>query len=168
MVVRAEDILYGRNGMVVLAPPPETYTEAMADVDIAIRNLTLATAHTIEARVRVQSTDIMLPRDFSTRRRRTGWNGEGTMRIYRVKSEFFNTMANMIDLKKQVPVFNVIMDLINDDPGASTSYQEKITLEQVKFWDFDWMFNMTDFVELPLRFTFEGIKNNQPDKDSYP
>ena len=102
----------------------------------------------------------MLPRQFVTRHRRIGWSGSGSMRLYRFNASFFDIMTDMISLEKQVPVFHLTMDLVNKDPDASTKYGEEIRLEQVKFWSYDWMFNMTDFVELPLEFTFEGIKRD--------
>ena len=148
--IKAEDILYGRNGQIYLG-------EGTGKGEM------LATANNIEARVRVQSTEIMLPRQFTTRHRRIGWSGEGTLRIYRHNNLFFKTMKDMINPKVSVPSLRLVMNLINSDPDGE-EYDESIVLMQVKFWDFDWMFNMTDFVELPMRFTFEEIDTDQDDE----
>ena len=138
---RAEDILYGRNGI------------------IRISGTEVANLSSIEARVDVQKSEITLPRRFETLNRRIGWSGSGTLRIYRVNLMFFNTMRKMIDPNQPVPVFDIDMDLENNDPdaGENFQYREIITLVDSKFWSYDWMFNVNDFIEQPLEFTFEGI-----------
>ena len=149
--IKAEDVLYGRNGQITLS----TDVEGLEDDALGV----LATASNIEARVEVQNTQIMLPRQFSTKLRRTGWSGTGSLRIYRHNLSFFSIMKDMINLEKAVPVFDVAMELINKDPdrAGTSAYEENIVLQDVKFWSYDWMFNMTDFVELPLEYTFENI-----------
>ena len=149
MVTKAEDILYGRNGTVTLVSGDTT--------DIAATG-TLATANNIEARVEVQNTQIMLPKQFATRLRRIGWAGTGTLRIYRHNAAFFTIMRQMINPESPVPVFELYMTLENKDPGSTNDVDEDIILKDLKFWTFDWMFNMNDFVELPLSFTFEDIE----------
>ena len=148
----AEEILYGRNGTITLATTSEVDDEALGGGGV------LATANNIEARVEVQNTQIMLPNDSSTRLRRIGWSGTGSLRIYRHNASFFQIMRQMIDFRSPVPVFDLDMQLVNKDPDAEYQIDESIILNFVKFWTFDWMFNMNDFVELPLTFTFEDIQ----------
>ena len=141
--IEAEDVLYGRNGKLTI-----TYNNA-TQVIANVRN--------IEARVRVKSTEIMLAGSFADLHRRIGWGGEGTLRIYRVNKLFFETMKKMIDPTQTVPVFTLNMKLTNNDPDSDRKYQEDIAIGKVKIWDFDWMFDVTEFVDQPLRFTFEEI-----------
>ena len=49
------------------------------------------------------------------------------------------------------------MNLENNDIAETNGFKEKIQLNKVKFWDFDWMFDVENFVEQPLGFTFEGV-----------
>ena len=153
--LEAEDILYGRNGSLTLKTTMDIDDVLLGDETGGV----LANANNIEARVEVQNTQLMLPGQSATKLRRIGWSGTGSLRIYRYNLAFFGIMKDMIDLTKPVPVFSLFMALVNKDPDSSRAHEENIVLESVKFWSYDWMFNMTDFVELPLEFTFEGIKD---------
>ena len=137
---KAEDVLYGRNGSVILG------------------GTTLLNVRRVEARVRVDKATLRLAKQFQDRHRRIGWNGNGTLQIYRINSAFFREMLDSIDPKSKMPVFRMQMELENNDADRSVGYKEFIDLLDVKFWDYDWMFDVENFVELPLGFTFEDIK----------
>lgn len=145
--LQAERVLYGRNGSLYI-------TGSGTDGDIGL----VANVRNIEARVNIQNAELMLAGQMQNRLRRTGWAGTGNLRIYRVNKMFFGPMRDSINLKKKMPVFTLDMTLENYDPEIDDhQYAETISLYQVKFWSYDWMFDVADFVEQPLEFTFEDI-----------
>ena len=157
MVLAAERILYGRNGSLIISPS--------GGGDAKERDIgTVANVRNIESRVNIQNTELMLAGQMQNRLRRIGWSGTGTLRIYRVNKMFFQPMLDSINLKAKMPVFTLNMTLENQDPEIDEDvYAETISLEQVKFWSYDWMFDVADFVEQPLEFTFENIKGIDTD-----
>ena len=134
----AEDVLYGRNGSLILS------------------GATLGNVRSVEAQVNVSKAVLQLAGTFVDRHRRIGWGGTGTLRIYRINDLMFEQMLDAIDPAKAMPVFELDSILENNDPHTQ-KYKEKIRLKQVKFWDYSWMWSVEDFVDQPLGFTFEGI-----------
>lgn len=148
-----ENVLYGRNGRIYLS----NLGYDVADGAPVADSTELASAQEIVARVRTQSLNVQLLGDFVDHPRRIGWGGTGDLRLYRVGSHFHRTAADMIDPNRGVPIFDILMQLENRDPGV-TVYDEDIILRRVKFWEFDWAFSATELVNLPLMFTFEKIE----------
>ena len=136
---KGEDVLYGRNGR------------------LEIGGILFGNVRRIALRPRVQRATLKFAGTSADRHRRIGWNGDGNLTIYRINHVFMREMLDSIDFKKKMPVFTLHMGLVNNDADASGNYDETIEARDVKFWEYDWMFDVDDFVELPLGFTFEGI-----------
>ena len=140
---KGEDVLYGRNG------------------SLRIGGVLFGNVRRVALRPRIQRATLKFAGTSSDRHRRIGWNGDGNLTIYRINHVFIQEMLDSINFKKKMPVFTLQMGLENNDADATAisdgAYKESIEAKDVKFWEYDWMFDVEDFVELPLGFTFESI-----------
>ena len=117
----------------------------------------------ITANVNIERRNLNIAGLYGASYKRMGWTGEGTLVVWRVNSMFFDPMREGIDSESGMPEFD--LRLIIKDPDLTRvgtdflngNNQEDIMLKKVKFWTFDWGFNIEELLDQNIEFTFEAI-----------
>ena len=100
--------------------------------------------------------------------KRMGWSGEGTMVVWRVNSMFYRVMQEGASILSPMPQFNIRISLTDPDlvregeSFLSGNNLEELLLKKVKFWTFDWGFNVEELLEQSVEFTYEAIELVSP------
>lgn len=129
------------------------------------RNL-IGNVMNIAATVNIDRKAIRIAGKYNSSYKRMGWTGEGSLVVYRVNTMAFDAMRDSANHTSRMPIYEIEMALNDADSvyaidGAeeiSDASAERLILQKVKFWNFDWGFNVEELVDQTLEFTFEGMK----------
>lgn len=123
----------------------------------------IGNATNVIANLNVERRAIAIPGKYNRSHKRMGWTGEGSLMMYRVNTMAWDSMRDSANHNTRQPIFELAMGL-NDADSAYTDgvtdgdTEEIIILKKVKFWVWNWGFNVEELVDQTLEFTFEGAE----------
>lgn len=132
--------------------PEVTINGTFGELRIADTNEWLVNVQEVDARARIDRTDVRVAGQRGLGYKAMGVSGEGTLRMYKVTSRFLKSVTSLMqDNRGRMEIFNLIIKL--DDPEALGV--ERIRLGRVKFWEINFGYNVNALTEESIPFTFE-------------
>lgn len=107
----------------------------------------------VQGRIRINREEIMRSGTRITGYKAMGVTGEGSIRRFKVTSEWISLFKNPFDDGDPVAVGQMIVKLA--DPASLGT--ERLLLKSVKFWEIDFGWRVGQLVEENIDFTFEGF-----------
>lgn len=134
--------------------PEVTINGTYGELRIADTNEWLVNVQEVDARLRINRTDIHPAGQRGIGYKSMDVQGDGTLRMYKVTSRFLASIAKvMAQPKLPMDVYNLVVKL--DDPEALGV--ERIALRRVKFWEINFGYQVNTLMEENIPFTFEVI-----------